>query len=82
MTLEHRIRTLESRIKAIAPKGPYLTMKEAAEYLSFSEGFLRRMVASGKIPHIIPAGTEKRGAIRFSVADLDEWMNDAKIQYA
>jgi excisionase family DNA binding protein len=54
------------------PSGKYLTVLEAARYLSISERTLRDMMAKRQISYIQRPG--KRGLIRFSMADLDEFM--------
>ncbi|MFC1683159.1 helix-turn-helix transcriptional regulator [Candidatus Zixiibacteriota bacterium] len=53
-----------------------LTIKELSEYISYSQTSIRRMMASGEIPHIrLP-----RGSYRFDKEDIDAWLKDCKRQ--
>lgn len=49
---------------------PYLTTREAAEYLSLSEFAVRRHVGAGRLA-ALRVGTSARGQLRFRRADLD-----------
>lgn len=45
----------------------WMNIKEAAIYLKMAVGTIRNYVSKGKIPH------SKKGGLRFSKSDLDEW---------
>lgn len=50
---------------------PYLTMKEAAEYLRMNEEVLRRYAVEGRIPH---GKTGKKYV--FHKDELDSWVKE------
>lgn len=51
-----------------------LKLNEAAQYLSLSESYIRRLVARGEIPYV------KVGrALRFSIASLNRWIEEREV---
>ena len=52
-----------------------LGYEEAAQYLSMSESYLRRLKHQGLIPYV-PIG---RRGIRFKVASLNRWISEREI---
>lgn len=54
---------------------PFLTSKEAAEYLGFSEYTLRRARCGGTISGVNPPRYSKIGrSVRYMRDDLDAWL--------
>ena len=53
-----------------------LTYKQAAQYLSISAPYLRRLKAQGKIPYV-PFGTR---SVRFRVQSLNSWVEKREIK--
>lgn len=53
-----------------------LSYKEAAQYLSMSESYLRRLKSKGKIPFV---SISKRG-VRFRVASLNVWIAEREVK--
>lgn len=49
----------------------YLTVEEAADYLSLSSSKIYKMVESSEIPHIALNG---KRTLRFDKVSLDHWM--------
>jgi len=52
----------------------WLTRKEAAGYLRLGESTLAKLFLSGGGPSAIKIGR----SVRYSLADLDNWMNDRR----
>ena len=49
--------------------------KQLADYLGFSEGYVRQLVCAKKIPHI------KLGrSLRFELSDIQAWINTCKVK--
>lgn len=71
---------LQSRSKTLYPKQLFenslLNYKEAAEYLSISESYLRRLKRKGKLPFVHMG----RRGIRFKVASLDAWVAEREVK--
>ena len=57
-----------------------LKTKEAAKYLAVSPWKLRNLVHEGKVAHISDGDTTS--ALRFLVADLDEYLNRCRVPAA
>lgn len=53
-----------------------LKLEQAAQYLGFSESYLRRLKAKGEIPYV-PIG---RRGVRFNIASLDAWIERREIK--
>jgi excisionase family DNA binding protein len=52
-----------------------LTEREAAQLLGVSVTYLRRLRRAGLVPALrLPAARGTRGAIRYSLRDLDVWI--------
>ena len=52
-----------------------LTIKETAQQLSMSPQFLRKLVKAGEIKAIV---ISKRGDLRFSMKDIEEFIEKSK----
>ena len=48
----------------------YLSVREAAEYIGYSVGYIYKLVAINAIPCYVPNG----GRIIFNRVELDEWI--------
>lgn len=53
-----------------AKEKKYLSVREAAEYIGYSIGYVYRLVALNVLPHYTPNG----GRIIFNRVELDEWI--------
>ena len=53
-----------------------LSYKQAAQYLSLSEAYLRRLKARGHIPFVL---VSDRG-IRFRVSSLNKWIEEREVK--
>ncbi len=53
-----------------------LNYKQAAQYLSVSEAYLRRLKARGHIPFVL---VSDRG-IRFRVSSLNQWIEEREVK--
>lgn len=53
-----------------AKEKKYLSVREAAEYIGYSIGYVYRLVALNVLPHYTPNG----GRIIFNRIELDEWI--------
>jgi hypothetical protein len=54
---------------------PLLTESDAARYLSMSAAFLRQGRMHGRGPAYVRMGR----AVRYALADLDEWLSERRI---
>ena len=61
-------------MKPHSPTPEVLTAPEAADFLRIGATTLQGLVSSGRIPHLRLSGHGLRGAIRFRVSALREWM--------
>ena len=53
-----------------AKEKKYLSVREAAEYIGYSIGYVYRLVALNVLPHYTPNG----GRIIMNRVELDEWI--------
>ena len=53
-----------------------LTYKQAAQYLSLSEAYLRRLKRNGELPFVVVGGR----AVRFRVCSLHQWIENREIK--
>ena len=53
-----------------ATEKKYLSVRETAEYIGYSVGYVYRLVALNVLPHYTPNG----GRIIFNRTELDEWI--------
>ena len=53
-----------------AKEKKYLSVREAAEYIGYSIGYVYRLVTLNVLPHYTPNG----GRIIFNRVELDEWI--------
>lgn len=53
-----------------------LTYKQAAQYLSLSEPYLRKLKAREEIPYVAVGSR----AVRFRVSSLDQWIEEREIK--
>lgn len=53
-----------------------LTYKQAAQYLSLSEPYLRKLKARGELPFVIVGGR----AVRFRISSLNRWIEEREIK--
>ena len=54
----------------------YLSVREAAEYMGYSVGYIYKLVSANVLPHYTPNG----GRIMFKVKELDEWISNGRKQ--
>ncbi|MBR4592284.1 MAG: helix-turn-helix domain-containing protein [Elusimicrobiaceae bacterium] len=52
----------------------YLSVREAAEYIGYSVGYIYKLVAINAIPCYVPNG----GRIIFNRVELDEWIKSKR----
>lgn len=53
-----------------------LTYKQAAQYLSLSEPYLRKLKAREEIPYVVVGSR----AVRFRVCSLDQWIENREVK--
>lgn len=52
----------------------YLSVREAAEYMGYSVGYIYKLIANNALPHYAP----NKGRIMFKINELDEWISNGK----
>lgn len=52
----------------------YFSVREAAEYMGYSVGYIYKLIAKNALPHYAPNG----GRIMFKVQELDEWISNGR----
>ncbi len=58
----------------------FLTVKEVSKLLKISKSKLYELVERREIPHYRLGEKGKRGAIRFKLDDVQEWLKERKIE--
>jgi excisionase family DNA binding protein len=53
-----------------------LSYKQAAQYLSVSEAYLRKLKAKGHIPFVLVGDR----AVRFRVSSLNQWVEEREVK--
>ena len=61
---------------SLSGKAPLLDIVQASIYLGCSERYLRRLIQERRIPFIRLGGRK----IRFTIIDLDSWVNAQRIE--
>jgi excisionase family DNA binding protein len=81
MILEHSTEDLmrdveESSVRSSFFENQLLSYKKAAQYLSVSEAYLRRLKARGHVPFVLVGDR----AVRFRVSSLNHWIEEREVK--
>jgi len=76
--LEQALENVVQRVVAEHSDDVWMTVEQAASHLSMTEQALRLMLRRGRVPHFRVG--ERR--IRFSRADLDQWIRSREAEAA
>lgn len=57
---------------------PYISLREAAEYMRIEEQDLRRKSRLGQVPCYIVGGGAERNRYRYRKSELDAWMKTSR----
>ena len=56
-------------------KEKFMTIKDVAKFLGFSEGYLYKLVKKKKIPYYQPTGNK----ILFDKEEIEKWVKNSKV---